>query len=76
MGKLRDRMPAIDAFIDELREAFGREEIDRMIVTGMRDGHFHARENDTEIGAPLADDSDRAIALAKCFPWNDRREVE
>lgn len=53
MGKLRDKMPIIDAFIDELRETFGREGIDRSIVDGLRDGSFHALENGHELGKPV-----------------------
>lgn len=61
MGKLRDRMPVVDAFIDELREIFGREEIDRSIVEGLRDGSFHARENGHEVGALMKPDN--AVSL-------------
>jgi hypothetical protein len=50
MGKLKDKMPIVDAFVDQLRETFGREEIDRAIVEGLRDGHFYARENGHELG--------------------------
>lgn len=75
MGKLKDRMPVIDAFIDELRDVFGREAIDRAIVDGLRDRTFHAREGGMEIGAPV-DLGERAITLSECSPWNDRREVE
>lgn len=64
MGKLADRMPVVDAFIDELRAMFGREAIDRAIVEGLRDGTFHARENGYEVGVPVAIDQERAVCLA------------
>lgn len=70
MGKLRERMPIIDAFIDDLRAAFGREAIDRAIHAGLRDGSFHAIEGDEEVGAPLAPDG--GVRLANMAPWNDR----
>jgi hypothetical protein len=57
MGKLKDKMPIVDAFVDQLRETFGREEIDRCIVEGLRDGHFHARENGHELGKPVTSSS-------------------
>lgn len=48
---LRDRMPTVARWIDELREAFGKEQIDAQIRAGM-DGKrtFWARENGIEIG--------------------------
>lgn len=55
MGKLRDQMPIIDAFVDDLRATFGREAIDRAIVEGLQDGTFHARENGHELGRPVVD---------------------
>ena len=52
-GRLREVMPHTAAFIDQMREAFGREAIDNIIANGMagRPG-FHAIENGLEIGTP------------------------
>lgn len=49
-------MPATAEFIDRLREAFGKDAIDRSIKRGMRgeEGWFHARENGHEVGTPFA----------------------
>jgi len=33
---MRDRMPVVAAFVDSLREVFGREEIDNVIRRGLR----------------------------------------
>lgn len=43
------------AFIDDLRAAFGREEIDFAIRRGMggKPGWFHARECGHEVGTPF-----------------------
>ena len=45
-------MPLVTAFIDEMREAFGKGAIDAQIRLGM-DGHgtFWARENGIEVGS-------------------------
>jgi hypothetical protein len=48
---LRDAMPITAAWIDELREAFGREGIDAEIRKGMNGvPGFWARENGREVG--------------------------
>lgn len=51
-GRLREVMPDTAAFIDAMRETFGREMIDDAIAEGMagRPG-FHAIENGVEIGS-------------------------
>lgn len=60
---MREKMPKVAAWIDELRAAFGAEVIDQAIRRGMREGlgtgsaaGFRASENDHVIGvAPGAD---------------------
>lgn len=48
---LRRDMPAVTAFIDSLREVFGKEMIDGQIRQGMRgEPMFWASENGHEIG--------------------------
>jgi len=51
---MRDRMPKVAAFVDDLRQHFGREDIDRAIAQGLREpgwsAHFWACENGHEIG--------------------------
>lgn len=49
-GEMRERMPVIAAFIDALRDAFGRDEVDGWIRQGLRDGTFRALENGHQIG--------------------------
>lgn len=48
-------MPSTAALIDNLREAFGKDAIDRSIKRGMKGepGWFHARENGHEVGTPF-----------------------
>lgn len=54
---LRQAMPATAAFIDDLREAFGADQINAAIKKGMAGipGHFHAREAGHEAGTPFAE---------------------
>lgn len=54
---MRDAMPHTAAFIDDLRAAFGAEQINAQIKKGIAGlpGHFHARENGHEAGTPFAD---------------------
>lgn len=54
-GSMRERMPGVAAFVDALRDAFGREHIDECIRRGMREGegpdwYFSAWENGHTIG--------------------------
>lgn len=53
---LRSTMPQVAAFIDELREAFGAEEINAQIKLGMQGAQtFHAVENGIEVGTRFAE---------------------
>jgi hypothetical protein len=50
-GSMRDRMPATAAFIDDLRAAFGTEQINGAISSGIKGRpHFWASENGNELG--------------------------
>ena len=50
---MRDQMPEVAAFIDQMRQAFGKEEIDQQIRRGMRgEPTFYARERGQVIGTP------------------------
>lgn len=52
-GGMRERMPVVTAFVDQLREVFGREYIDNIIKAGMRGQPvFHATENGHTVGTP------------------------
>ncbi|MPS27574.1 MAG: hypothetical protein E2576_11075 [Alcaligenaceae bacterium] len=54
MTSLRQSMPQVTAFIDELRHVFGREHIDAQILAGINGKPvFHAVENGHEVGTPL-----------------------
>lgn len=58
---LRDTMPLTAAWIDAMREAFGREYIDGIIRAGMNGSAvFHAAENGHTIGTPIAPPRSRA----------------
>lgn len=51
---MREEMPAVAAFIDALREAFGATEIDGQIRKGMRgEPTFYASENGHTVGTKL-----------------------
>ena len=51
---LRETMPTVAAIIDDLRDAFGAEDINQSIRNGMAGvPTFYARENGQEIGTPL-----------------------
>lgn len=53
---LRESMPLVAALIDEMREAFGAEEINAQIKLGMQGAQtFHASENGIEVGTRFAD---------------------
>ncbi|WP_194713340.1 hypothetical protein [Noviherbaspirillum soli] len=54
-GHLREKMPGVTAWIDSLREAFGKEMVDQMIRTGLRKGTFWAVENGLVVGQPPTD---------------------
>lgn len=50
---LRAEMPTVAAWIDELREAFGADQINPAIKAGMNgQPTFWAKENGLEVGAP------------------------
>ena len=51
---LRDTMPTVTAWIDSLRDAFGKAEIDDRIRQGMKGapGAFYAAENGQTVGTP------------------------
>ena len=62
-GSMRDSMPEIAAWIDDLRRVFGRAEIDDQIRRGLRgECVFWASENGRELGVrgpagvPLTDE--------------------
>lgn len=47
----RDTMPQVTAFIDDLRAAYGKEEVDNWIKQGLREGTFWAEENGIIVGS-------------------------
>jgi cation diffusion facilitator family transporter len=51
----REKMPSVTAWIDSLREAFGKEMVDKMIRTGLREGTFWAVENGLVVGRYATD---------------------
>lgn len=67
-GAMRDKMPLCAAFIDDLREAFGRDEIDNAIRLGLHpdcppEKRFFASENGHVLGKP-APEPVRAVSGA------------
>lgn len=73
---MRLAMPAVAAWIDQLRDAFGAESINAAIKAGI-DGQptFYASENGIEVGTPLPDVSNKAVSLAetRVGPWNKEK---
>ena len=51
---MRDRMPKVSAWIDGLREVFGKAEVDGWIRAGLADGSFCAKENGHQVGGAPA----------------------
>lgn len=51
-GRMRSAMPTVAGWIDELREAFGADQVEPSIVDGMRGepNKFWAREAGHEVG--------------------------
>ena len=68
---MRDKMPTVAAFIDELRAVLGVEAVDEAIRRGLRNRTFHAREAGFEVGVPVVDEPDRTVRLDQMFPFND-----
>lgn len=53
-GNMREAMPQCAAFIDWLREGFGRESIDTAIRQSLKTGYgFNAQENGHGVGNPV-----------------------
>lgn len=53
-GSMREQMPITAAWIDELRQAFGKESIDGQIRKAMRgEPVFFASENGETVGTPI-----------------------
>lgn len=50
---MRQLMPKVTAWIDALREAFGRDEVDGWIRDGLANGTFHAEENGHVVGGVI-----------------------
>ena len=62
---LRAEMPTVTAWIDELREAFGVDQINRCIKAGINgQPTFYASENGHEIGTASRHAPERTISLS------------
>jgi hypothetical protein len=68
---MRDKMPVVTAFIDDLRSTFGKDEIDGAIKAGIRNGTFSAREGGHEVGALVPMPDEDPITLDRMMPWCD-----
>ncbi len=53
MASMREQMPVVTAWIDDLRLTFGASDVTAWIRQGGADGTFYARENGHEVGAPI-----------------------
>ena len=47
---MREAMPVVSAWIDDLRLAFGKEGVTLWVRQGLQDGTFYATEGGHEIG--------------------------
>lgn len=64
---LREEMPGVSHFIDQMREVLGKEYVDDQIRRGMQgDPTFYASENGHTIGTPTTKGSQSVIA------WDDQ----
>jgi len=62
---LRQKMPTVAAFIDDLRAAFGEEIIHNIIRAGLQGQPvFHASENGHQIGTPLPSVAGESVSMA------------
>ena len=62
---LRQKMPTVAAFIDDLRAAFGEEIIHNIIRAGLQGQPvFHASENGHQIGTPLPSVAGKSVSMA------------
>jgi len=66
---MRELMPTVAAFVDSMREAFGKDEVDTTIRNSMQGlgGHFYASENGHTIGKPLDTSRLREVSGADLF---------
>jgi hypothetical protein len=65
-SNMRDQMPMTAAFVDEMREAFGKESIDAQIRLGMRgEPTFFAQENGVQVGT-------RDTRSVVCVRWDEK----
>lgn len=69
-GSMRDLMPQTAAFIDELREVFGADQIDPSIRLGLAGVpfKFHATEGGHELGTSCEIDSARLVTPQPVVP--------
>lgn len=60
---MRQAMPTVAAWIDQMREAFGAEEINAAIRAGIEgQPTFYARENGAEVGTRYEPPAGRTVA--------------
>jgi len=73
---LRDTMPTVAAWIDDLRAAFGAEAIDAQIRNGLRgEGLFYAQENGVTLGRPLDESRFKIISARDMVIEPKRKET-
>lgn len=69
-GYMRESMPEVAAWLDQLFDAFGREAIVKQIQRGMKGARvFHASENGHELGTPIH------VEQANLLVWDEYRFV-
>jgi hypothetical protein len=75
MTHARTAMPLVTAWIDSLREAFGRDLIDGQIRAATRDGlpTFHATEGGHRVGVPMPEGG-RSVTAAQMVIEKPKKE--
>lgn len=75
-GEMRQAMPTVAAFIDDLRAAFGEEDVTGWIREGMRTGRFYASEGGVEIGQPWIGEGVVATVISLPTPQPEPRRTK
>lgn len=78
-GSMRDTMPTVAGWIDELREAFGKAEIDAVIREGLKadcapEKRFFAQEGEHKVGQQYQPRSVVSGAQMVVGPWASERK--
>lgn len=75
MSSMREKMPTVAGWIDELREAFGTDQVNQQIRRGMNGQQaFFAEENGHRIGTPFDEPDPAKVFSGARLVVNPTRE--